>query len=300
MISGKNGAGKTTLLKLLSTIMKPTSGRILLDDQDIVKNPDIMRNIIGYLPQEVFVYPNLTVLEYLYYIASVKGMKKKEAEKQINDLLQDFHLENARNIRLSNCSGGMKQRVGIICALLNNPQITIVDEPTTGLDPEERITVRNILSGLSKERIVILSTHIVSDIEAVASRILLLQHGNLIFNDSPEELIAKANGYVWEYTLSSIQENRNGISNMVQTETGIHIRQVSRKKPEEHAIAVQRTDGWNDETIFNLSNYKSRCTRTDKAFFFSDSMYSFPVPCIFLRSKRRGSACIDLHGTKYI
>lgn len=171
MISGKNGAGKTTLLKLLSTIMKPTSGRILLDNQDIVKNPDIMRNIIGYLPQEVFIYPNLTILEYLYYIASVKGMKKKEAEKQINHLLSNLHLESAKHKRLHNCSGGMKQRIGIICALLNNPEIIIVDEPTTGLDPEERITVRNILSGLSKEKIVILSTHIVSDIEAVASRI---------------------------------------------------------------------------------------------------------------------------------
>lgn len=238
---GKNGAGKTTLLKLLSTIIKPTSGRIFLDNHDIVKDPSSMRSIIGYLPQDVFTYPNLTVLEYLSYIAAVKEMKKKEAEKQINDLLQDFHLENARNIRLSNCSGGMKQRVGIICALLNNPQIIIVDEPTTGLDPEERITVRNILSGLSKERIVILSTHIVSDIEAVASRILLLQHGNLIFNDSPEELIAKAKGYVWEYTLSSVQENKKGISNMVQTETGIHIRQVSREKPEEQAIVVNST-----------------------------------------------------------
>lgn len=238
---GKNGAGKTTLLKLLSTIMKPTSGRILLDGQDIVKNPNIMRNMIGYLPQEVFTYPNLTVLEYLSYIASVKGMKKKEAKKQINGLLSNFHLENARNKRLDNCSGGMKQRVGIICALLNNPQIIIIDEPTTGLDPEERIAVRNILSSLSKERIVILSTHIVSDIEAVASRILMLQHGNLVFNDSPEELISKAKGCVWEYTLSSLQENMKGISSMVQTEAGIHIRQVCRKKPEKEAVSVRCT-----------------------------------------------------------
>lgn len=238
---GKNGAGKTTLLKLLSTIMKPTSGRILLDHQDIVKNPNIMRSIIGYLPQDVFAYPNLTILEYLFYIASVKGMKKKEAEKQINDLLSNFHLENVKNKRLGSCSGGMKQRVGIICALLNNPQIIIVDEPTTGLDPEERITVRNILSGLAKEKIVILSTHIVSDMEAVASRILMLQHGNLIFNDSPEELIARAKGCVWEYTLPSLQENIKGISSMVQTETGIHIRQVSREKPEKQAISVNST-----------------------------------------------------------
>ena len=225
---GKNGAGKTTLLKLLSTIIKPTSGRILLDGQDIVKNPDIMRSTVGYLPQEVFAYPNLTVLEYLFYIASVKGMGRKEAEKQINAFLSDFHLEDAGGKRMGDCSGGMKQRVGIICALLGNPQ-------------EERIAVRNILSGLSKERIVILSTHIVSDIEAAASRILMLQHGNLVFNDSPEKLILKAKGYVWEYTLPSLRKNMKGISSMVQTEAGIHIRQVSREKPDNEAVSVNST-----------------------------------------------------------
>ena len=238
---GKNGAGKTTLLKLLSTIIKPTSGRILLDNQDIVKNPDVMRNKLGYLPQEVYVYPNLTAFEYLNYIASVKGIKKSEAEKQINDLLLNFHLKDAANKRLATYSGGMKQRIGIICALLGNPQIIIIDEPTTGLDPEERVTVRNILSALSKERIVILSTHIVSDIEAVASRILMLRNGNLIFNDKPNELIAKAKGCVWEYTASSVNENIKGISNMVQTENGIRIRKVSHIKPEEKAIAVNST-----------------------------------------------------------
>ena len=200
---GKNGAGKTTLLKLLSTILKPTSGRILLDGQDIVKSPNIMRSMVGYLPQEVSADPNLTVLEYLSYIASVKGIKKKDAEKQINSLLADFHLENAKGKRMGDCSGGMKQRAGIICALLGDPQIIIIDEPTTGLDPEERVAARNILSRLSRGRIVILSTHIVSDIEAVASRILLLQQGSLIFNDSPEELIARARGCVWEYMLLS-------------------------------------------------------------------------------------------------
>lgn len=209
---GKNGAGKTTLLKLISTILKPTSGRIMLDGQDIVKNPNVMRSTVGYLPQEVSAYPNLTILEYLSYIASVKGVKKKDAEKQINNLLTAFHLEDAESKRMENCSGGMKQRVGIICALLGDPQIIIIDEPTTGLDPEERIAVRNILSHLSRERIIILSTHIVSDIEAVASRILLLQQGSLVFNDSPEELIARAEGCVWEYMLPSLQENMKALA----------------------------------------------------------------------------------------
>lgn len=238
---GKNGAGKTTLIKLLATIIKPTSGHIFLDNQDIIKSPNIMRNVIGYLPQEVCVYPNLTAYEYLNYIASVKGMNKQDAEIQIKNLLSSFHLENAKNKRLGSYSGGMKQRVGIICALLGNPQVIVIDEPTTGLDPEERITVRNVLSSLAKERIVILSTHIVSDIEAVASRILMLQHGNLIFNDSPNELITKASGCVWEYTVPSLSENIKGISNMVQTKDGIHIRQVCCEKPEKHAISVNST-----------------------------------------------------------
>lgn len=238
---GKNGAGKTTLIKLLATIIKPTSGHILLNNQDIIKKPNIMRNVIGYLPQEVCVYPNLTAYEYLNYIASVKGMNKRDTEIQIKKLLSSFHLESAKNKRLGSFSGGMKQRVGIICALLGNPQVIVIDEPTTGLDPEERITVRNVLSSLAKERIVILSTHIVSDIEAVATRILMLQHGNLIFDNSPNELIKKATGYVWEYTLPTLSENIKGISNMVQTKDGIHIRQVCHKKPDQQAVSVSST-----------------------------------------------------------
>lgn len=238
---GKNGAGKTTLIKLIATIIKPTSGHILLDNQDIIKNPDIMRTVIGYLPQEVSVYPNLTAYEYLNYIASIKGINKREAETQIKTLLSNFHLEDVKTKRLGGYSGGMKQRIGIICALLGNPQVIVIDEPTTGLDPEERITVRNVLSGLAKERIVILSTHIVSDIEAVAARILMLQHGRFIFNGRPDELIAQATGCVWEYTVPSLPENIKGISNMVQTKDGIHIRQVCNEKPGKQAVSVNST-----------------------------------------------------------
>lgn len=238
---GKNGAGKTTLLKILSTILKPTSGEIFMDGQDIVKNPGIMRTMLGYLPQDVSVYPNLSAFEYLNYVASVKEMKKKEALQQISELLYIFHLEDVKNKRLGSFSGGMKQRIGIICALLNNPKILIIDEPTTGLDPEERTTVRNLLSELAKERIVLLSTHIVSDIEAVASRIMILQHGRLIYNDSPNRLISQAQGAVWEYTAASLHGRIKGISSMVQTESGVHIRQVSREKPESSAVLVNST-----------------------------------------------------------
>ena len=238
---GKNGAGKTTLMKILATIIKPTSGRILLDGQDTVRNPGIARNTIGYLPQEVSVYPNLTAYEYLNYVAAIKGMRKSEAMHQIGRMLSQFHLEDIKDKRLGSFSGGMKQRVGIISALLDGPKLIIADEPTTGLDPEERITVRNMLSELAKERIVILSTHIVSDIEAAASRILMLKNGSLIFDDAPQRLVARADGCVWEYTSDFLQSGTRGISSMVQAKDGIHIRQVSRKRPAERAVPVSST-----------------------------------------------------------
>lgn len=238
---GKNGAGKTTLMKMLATITKPTSGQILFDGKNTVKNPNIIRNSIGYLPQEVSVYPNLTAYEYLNYVAALKEMKKNEAMHQIGQFLLEFHLEDIKDKKLGGFSGGMKQRIGIISALLNNPKIIIADEPTTGLDPKERITVRNMLSELAKERIVVLSTHIVSDIEAVASRILMLKDGSLIFDNTPHRLIAKADGCVWEYTSDFIQSGARGISSMVQTKDGIHVRQVSRKKPTSRAVPVSST-----------------------------------------------------------
>lgn len=238
---GKNGAGKTTLMKMLATIIKPTNGQIFFDGQNIVKNPNNVRNMIGYLPQEVSVYPNLTAYEYLNYVAALKGMKKREALHQINQFLLEFHLEDVKDKKLGGFSGGMKQRIGIISALLDNPEFIIADEPTTGLDPEERITVRNLLSELAKERIVILSTHIVSDIEAVASRILILKNGSLVFDDVPRRLIDKSDGCVWEYTSELVQSGAKGISSMVQTRDGIHVRQVSRKKPISYAVSVSST-----------------------------------------------------------
>ncbi|MDO4721026.1 MAG: ABC transporter ATP-binding protein [Peptostreptococcaceae bacterium] len=240
-VIGKNGAGKTTLLKLLSTIIKPSSGKILLDGQNIAEKPSCMRAMLGYLPQDVSVYPNLTAMEYLHYVAAAKGMKRKEASEQIDQLILEFHLSEVKDRRMSGYSGGMKQKVGLICALLKDPQIILADEPTTGLDPAERIAVRNRLSALAKDRIVILSTHIVSDIEAVASQVLMLREGKLIFCGSPYEILSKADGCVWEYTVSFLPENMKGVSNMMQTKKGIYIRQVSRDKPERTAVAVSST-----------------------------------------------------------
>lgn len=240
---GSNGAGKTTFIKILSTLIKPTTGDILLDGKSIVKYPMAMQKNIGYLPQDIAIYPNLSAVEFLMYISALKKVSKKEAVKQVDYLLETLRLTDVKNKRLSDCSGGMKQRVGIASALLGNPKIIIVDEPTTGLDPEERVILRNILSKLACSKIVLLSTHIISDIEAVATSIMVLKKGNLMFHNTPEILLHNANGYVWEYILPNnrIMEDLTGVSSMIQTEQGIKIRQVCAEKPFSDAMLAKAT-----------------------------------------------------------
>lgn len=237
---GSNGAGKSTFIKILSTLIKPTNGDILLDGKSIIKYPMIMQRNIGYLPQDIAIYPNLSAVEFLMYMAALKRLPKRKAKEQVKYLLEILHLSDTKNKRLSGFSGGMKQRVGIACALLGDPQIIIVDEPTTGLDPEERVTLRNLLSKLACSKIVLLSTHIISDIEATASRIMILKQGNLLFNNTPQILLHNAEGYVWEYLLSDsrIGGDITGISSMIQTEQGIKVRQVSREKPFSNAVSA--------------------------------------------------------------
>ena len=163
---GPNGAGKSTFMRILATITKPTEGRVLWNDADVVKSPDSLRAVLGYLPQDFGVYPNLNCIEFLEYMAAIKGLDAKSTKRRIDELLQVVNLVEAAKRPLGGYSGGMKQRVGIAQALLNDPQLLIVDEPTVGLDPEERVRFRNLLSDLSGERIVILSTHIVSDVRS--------------------------------------------------------------------------------------------------------------------------------------
>ena len=177
---GPNGAGKSTLMRILATVTRASSGRVLWNDEDIARNPDVLRDVLGYLPQDFGVYPNLNALEFLEYLAAVKGIAASAARKRIGELLELVNLSDAAKRPLGGYSGGMRQRVGIAQALLNDPQLLIVDEPTAGLDPEERVRFRNLLSELSGERIVILSTHIVSDVEAVATSIAILAHGQLL------------------------------------------------------------------------------------------------------------------------
>ncbi|MGM0124027.1 hypothetical protein IGI37_001401 [Enterococcus sp. AZ194] len=240
---GSNGAGKSTLMKLLATLSKPTEGIILLDGEDIVKKPDRMRKILGYLPQNVPTYPGLSANEFLLYMAAAKGINTKEAKKQIAALLEQFHLSEVGNRKLATFSGGMRQRVGLAATLLGDPMILIIDEPTTGLDPEERITLRNLLSELSEERIVLLSTHIVSDIEAVASQILLLRDGTLTFDGTPKELITKVTNHVWEYVNSdgTMPDETTIVSNLVQTTNGLRVREVSMEVPNKDAVHVMAT-----------------------------------------------------------
>lgn len=226
---GANGAGKSTLMKLMATLLKPTQGDVLLDGQSIVSKPNTMRSVLGYLPQSVPIYPNLSATEYLLYLAAAIGIRKADAKKQITQLLYQFHLEDTGKRPLAAYSGGMRQRVGLCAALLGNPQIIIVDEPTAGLDPQERVSLRNTLSELSRGRIVVLSTHIVSDIEAAAGKILLLREGHLAYDGTPENLIAQAEGCVWEYILphGTKPPETSVVSSLVQTAHGVRVREVA-------------------------------------------------------------------------
>src|SRR5208283_4062974 len=200
---GPNGAGKSTLMRILATVTRPSTGSIHWNDLDILSSPDPLRAVLGYLPQDFGVYPHLTAYEFLEYLAAVKGLDGAAARRRVEELLVVVNLSDARHRPLGGFSGGMRQRVGIAQALLNDPQLLIVDEPTAGLDPEERVRFRNLLSELSGERIVILSTHIVSDVEAVATDIAILNHGLLLAHDSPESLLAAISGRVWEIVVPS-------------------------------------------------------------------------------------------------
>jgi ABC-type multidrug transport system ATPase subunit len=232
---GPNGAGKSTLMRILATVTRPSSGRVLWNEADIAQNPDSLRNKLGYLPQDFGVYPNLSAIEFLEYLAAVKGISADAANKRISELLELVNLADAAKRPLGGYSGGMRQRVGIAQALLNDPQLLIVDEPTAGLDPEERVRFRNLLSELSGERIVILSTHIVSDVEAVATSIAVLAHGQLLAHDSPEGLLASVAGKVWEVVVPSSElpalRQKYLISNTAHRSDGVHARVVANVAP---------------------------------------------------------------------
>ena len=232
---GPNGAGKSTLMRILATVTRPTRGRVLWNDADVLSSPHPLRTVLGYLPQDFGIYPHLTAFEFLQYLAAVKGLEPSSARRRIDELLSVVNLTDGCDRPLGGFSGGMRQRVGIAQALLNDPQLLIVDEPTAGLDPEERVRFRNLLSELSGERIVILSTHIVSDVEAVATDITILNHGLLLAHDSPESLLAAISGKVWEIIVPSpalpALQQQHLISSTAHRTDGVHVRDVSGSPP---------------------------------------------------------------------
>ena len=232
---GPNGAGKTTLMSILATITRATEGRVVWNGADLAVNPDALRSTLGYLPQDFGVYPNLNAIEFLEYLAAVKGLDAASSKRRIDELLNLVNLTDVRKRALGGYSGGMKQRIGIAQALLNDPQLLIVDEPTAGLDPEERVRFRNLLSELSGERIVILSTHIVSDVEATATDIALISQGTLVAHASPEELLRRVEGKVWEWVVPSAELNaarqRYLISNTARRSDGVHARVLGDAAP---------------------------------------------------------------------
>jgi ABC-2 type transport system ATP-binding protein len=232
-------------MRILATVTRPTRGQVRWNDADFLSLPDLVRMVLGYLPQDFGIYPHLTAFEFLEYLAAVKGLEASSARRRIDELLAVVNLSELRNRPLGGFSGGMRERVGIAQALLNDPQLLIVDEPTAGLDPEERVRFRNLLSELSGERIVILSTHIVSDVEAVATDTAILAHGQLLAHDSPESLLAAISGKVWEIIVPSAAlpalQRQHLVSSTAHRGDGVHVRIVSDTPPRPQAQALEPT-----------------------------------------------------------
>lgn len=194
---GANGAGKTTLMRMIAGIMKPDAGKIFYDGVPISELKESYRDIFGYLPQEFGFYPEFTVKDYLEYVAVLKGLTKKQTRRKIDELLERLSLSHVRNKKIAKLSGGMKRRVGIAQALLNEPEVLILDEPTSGLDPGERVRFRNQLSEFAHDRIVLISTHIVSDVEYIATQNAVMKEGALLARGTTEELVKLVRGKVW-------------------------------------------------------------------------------------------------------
>lgn len=239
---GPNGSGKTTLMRMLAGLLKPTTGRILLNHQDITVMDEVYRDILGYLPQEYGMYTNFTAERFLMYFASLKGLNKKQAIKKVDEVLTLVNLEQDRKRKTGKFSGGMKRRLGIAQALLNDPKVLIVDEPTAGLDPKERIRFRNLLSDISGDRIVLLSTHIVSDIEYIAKEILLMREGELVQQSTLKELLEQVKGKVWKATVAQEElprlQSSFKVGNIQRNETGVEVRIISDEKPLANAVEV--------------------------------------------------------------
>ena len=239
---GVNGAGKTTLMRMICTLLKPTNGSITCDGKDIFRMGGEYRSLLGYLPQDFGFYPEFTVKDYLLYIASIKGVRPIVARKRVKELISKVGLTKVANKKMKKLSGGMKRRAGIAQAMLNDPQILILDEPTAGLDPNERIRFRKLISELAEERLVLLSTHIVSDIEYVASEVWLMKDGKMVQTGTVDEIIGSMRESFWvcvvEKKMVADMMNKYKISNMKSDIKGVELRIISAQKPYPDAMCV--------------------------------------------------------------
>lgn len=242
---GINGAGKTTLMSMLCTITNPTNGEITFNGKNILKLGEKYRKILGYLPQNFGYYPDLKIYDYMMYIASIKGIDSEVASKRIEELLKQVGLYQNKNEKMKNLSGGMVRRVGIAQAMLNNPQILVLDEPTAGLDPSERIRFRNLISELSEDRLVLLSTHIVSDVEFIANGIILMKDGQFIKTGTVEEIISSMDKAVWKIIVDKNKVNyylKNYlVANIKTMYDSVEIKILSKEPPTNDAIKENAT-----------------------------------------------------------
>lgn len=241
---GANGAGKTTFMRLLCNIQNPTSGKVLLNGKNIVGLGEQYRNLLGYLPQNFGYYPDFTALDFLLYVATLKGLNERTARKKSKDFLEAVALSAESNHKIKTFSGGMKQRLGIAQAMLNDPRILILDEPTAGLNPKERVRFRNLISAFSKDRIVILSTHIVSDVEFIAEEIVMMKSGQIVHFGKPQEITSEINGQVWECLVPTAYAekyaatyNTSNLRNTDNNQTILRI--IADRPPMENAVRVQ-------------------------------------------------------------
>ena len=242
---GANGAGKTTLMRMICAILEPSSGEVLLDGKDVSDMGADYRDLLGYLPQDFGYYPNYSAKDYLQYISVLKGIPRQEAERKIKDLLETVGLSDVSKKKIRTYSGGMKQRLGIAQALLNDPQILILDEPTAGLDPKERVRFRNLISSLANDRIVILSTHIVSDIEAIADRVFVMKQGQFVSQGSIRELVEEVQGHVWEIAIDPNEtekwETQTTVANLRREDHQTVLRIISEDSPAAGAVQIPAT-----------------------------------------------------------
>ena len=248
---GVNGAGKTTLMRMLCTLLTPTSGTITWDGQDIFSLGSAYRNLLGYLPQDFGYYPDFSVQDYLLYIASIKGLRPATARQRMQSLLEQVGLTPVRRQKMKKLSGGMKRRAGIAQAMLNDPKILILDEPTAGLDPKERIRFRNLISELAENRLVLLSTHIVSDVEYIADQIVLMKDGSLVHHGTSQQLLAAAPTQVWTCTVPRAQADQllhqYPVVNLKTLPQGVQLRVLSQTPPTPEAHPAEMT--WEDRFL---------------------------------------------------